>query len=255
MEKSKQPTLQKCASATLPSTERLCPLLWSPSLSSLPMSSSSSADTVCSFPEPCPGATADLAAQERSGPAQTPKDDQALVENLGPALGQDPPLERSAGTSQGQVSGDEGEVAHRPRDVEPDPDSHQERVWTLFTTMWLEANGVQLPAPDTDTERIPNTGSLEMGWSSSMMSGSSTPVTMGSTIWAAPGGSSPAEPSPQQRVPTGRMRAWTARGLCKGGRALRESRAQLCRRVSAWWKRDRQCCCRCSRKPLRQNYP
>ncbi|XP_074751364.1 uncharacterized protein LOC141955560 isoform X1 [Athene noctua] len=204
MEKSKQPTLQKCASATLPSTERLCPLLWSPSLSSLPMSSSSSADTVCSFPEPCPGATADLAAQERSGPAQTPKDDQALVENLGPALGQDPPLERSAGTSQGQVSGDEGEVAHRPRDVEPDPD---------------------------------------------------TPVTMGSTIWAAPGGSSPAEPSPQQRVPTGRMRAWVAPGLCKWGRALRESRAQLCRRVSAWWKRDRQCCCRCSRKPLRQNYP
>ncbi|XP_074676968.1 uncharacterized protein LOC141921929 [Strix aluco] len=231
--------------------ERLCPLPRISSLSSLSTSSSSSVDTLCSFPEPCPGAMAELAAQKRSGPAQSPEEDEGLVENLGAALGQDPPLEQSAGTRQEQVPGHEGDKAQTPRDVEPAPGSPHARLRTLVIEIWLRSNGAELPVPHMDTDRaedgdketrIPNVESLEMDRSSPVKSGSSSPVSLGSTIAAAPGRSSPAEPSPQQRVPAGRTR----------GRAW-EGCAQLCRGTKAWWQRRCQSCRRRFRKPPRQH--
>ena len=245
------PLLLCSDSAKAPSTERLCPRPQTPSMSSLSTSSSSSVDTLCSFPEPCPGAMAELATQKRWGPAQSPEDDQGLVENLGSALGQDPPLEQSAGTRQEQVPGDEGDSVQTPRDVEPASGSPRARVRMLRIEIWLQSNGAELPVPHMDTDkaedgdketRIPTMESLETDRSSPVKSGSSSPVSLGSTIPAAPGRSSPAEPSPQQRVPAGRTR----------GRAW-EGCAQLCRGTKAWWQRCCQSCCRCFRKPPRQH--
>ncbi|XP_074676971.1 uncharacterized protein LOC141921931 [Strix aluco] len=249
--KEPAPSLETCDSAKAPSMERLCPLPRISSLSSLSTSSSSSVDTLCSFPEPCPGAMAELAAQKRSGPAQSPEEDEGLVESLGAALGQDPPLEQSAGTRQEQVPGHEGDKAQTPRDVEPAPGSPHARLRTLVIEIWLRSNGAELPVPHMDTDRaedgdketrIPNVESLEMDRSSPVKSGSSSPVSLGSTIAAAPGRSSPAEPSPQQRVPAGRTR----------GRAW-EGCAQLCRGTKAWWQRRCQSCRRRFRKPPRQH--
>ena len=159
----------------------------------------------------------ELAAQKHSGPAQSHKDDQG-VENVAPALGQDPPLE--------QVPGDEGHKAETPRDVQLVPDSPNTRRWKLLTSMWLKANGVELPVLRMDTKS--DDGDKEPMILNTPVA---VPMNLGSTIVAAPGRSIPAEPSPQQRVDAGRTRGRAARG----GGCLRKGCVRFYGRINAWW--------------------
>ena len=77
-----------------------------PSWPSLLRRSSSSLGSLCSFPEPWPGAMAELAALTGSGPPRSPKAVEELAGEPGPALGQDPPLELPEATEEERVPGD-----------------------------------------------------------------------------------------------------------------------------------------------------
>lgn len=100
------------------SQECLSPVAPLASLSSILGSSSSSLCSLYSFPEPWPGAMAELAALTGSGPPQTPKAVKRSMDRL---------LELPVGAKQERVPGDGGDRAQSAVDVEPPPSSPPSR--------------------------------------------------------------------------------------------------------------------------------
>ena len=117
------PLLLCRASTEASSRERLSPRAPLASMDSLGSLDSSSLDSLYSFPEPWPGAMAELAALTRSGTPRSPKAHKGLVGEPGPALGQDTTLEMPAGIEQERVSGDREDRAQSSVHVDLPPHS------------------------------------------------------------------------------------------------------------------------------------
>ncbi|XP_074428260.1 uncharacterized protein LOC141737456 [Larus michahellis] len=81
----------------------------------------SSFSSLYSFPEPRPGAMAELAALDRSGPRHPPRAVKGRVEEPGPALCQEPPLELPTRTKQEPVPRESRDRVQSPVDTQPSP--------------------------------------------------------------------------------------------------------------------------------------